>query len=168
MDKQMRSQVPGAFTHGTRLGKDTDSMRQADKRTLFVGGFDENVSPDILQGAFIPFGDIAHVELPMSDAKKCKGFAFVSFELEEDAMAAMENMDKSELFGRTIHVNVARPSQGGGSGGGGGSSGSVWADSDAYNAAKSSAMAAAQPTVRGADAKAQTPAEEPANKRQKM
>ena len=44
----------------------------------------------------------------------------------------------------------------------------VWADSDAYNAAKSSAMAAAQPTVRGADAKAQTPAEEPANKRQKM
>mgnify|MGYP002393596119 CR=1 FL=1 len=39
-------------------------------------------------------------------------------------MAAMENMDKSELFGRTIHVNVARPSQGGGSGGGGGSSGS--------------------------------------------
>ena len=39
--------------------------------TVYTGGFDENVSPDILQGAFIPFGDIAHVELPMSDASEC-------------------------------------------------------------------------------------------------
>jgi len=41
--------------------------------------------------------------------QKHRGFAFVEFQLLEDAAAAMDNMNESELFGRTIRVNVARP-----------------------------------------------------------
>ena len=37
------------------------------------------------------------------------GFAFVEFELTEDAAAAMENMNDAELYGRVIKVNVAKP-----------------------------------------------------------
>jgi len=39
-----------------------------------------------------------------------KGHGFVEFEDPEDAKAAMQNMDGSELFGRIIRVNVARQS----------------------------------------------------------
>ena len=37
-----------------------------------------------------------------SNVDKHRGFGFVTFELEEDAKAALENMHHSEIFGRTI------------------------------------------------------------------
>lgn len=63
-----------------------------------------------MQSAFIPFGDITDVSIPLDYSnQKHRGFAFVEFQLLEDAAAAMDNMNESELFGRTIRVNVARP-----------------------------------------------------------
>lgn len=41
-------------------------------------------------------------------AQRHKGFAFVEYELSEDAAAALENMNNSELFGRTIKCNIAK------------------------------------------------------------
>ena len=35
----------------------------------------------------------------------------MEFELAEDSNAAKDNMDESELFGRTIRVNHAKPKQ---------------------------------------------------------
>ena len=34
----------------------------------------------------------------------------MEFQLEEDAVEAIDNMDGSELFGRTLKVNLAKPS----------------------------------------------------------
>ena len=63
-----------------------------------------------MQSAFIPFGDITDISIPLDYSnQKHRGFAFVEFQLLEDAAAAMDNMNESELFGRTIRVNVARP-----------------------------------------------------------
>lgn len=41
--------------------------------------------------------------------KYSKTFRFVEYELAEDAAAAIDNMNDSELFGRTIRCNFARP-----------------------------------------------------------
>eukprot|EP00761_Pharyngomonas_kirbyi_P012843 gb/GECH01012870.1/.p1 GENE.gb/GECH01012870.1/~~gb/GECH01012870.1/.p1 ORF type:complete len:150 (+),score=45.29 gb/GECH01012870.1/:1-450(+) len=80
------------------------------KRQLYVGGLDESVDESVLHSVFIPFGDILNVQLPLdSKTGEKKGFGFVEFELPEDAAAAMENMNKAELYGRTLHVNLARP-----------------------------------------------------------
>lgn len=82
----------------------------ANKRVVYVGGLAEEVGEKILQAAFIPYGDITDITIPLDySTQKHRGFAFVEFELVEDAAAAIDNMDESELYGRTIRVNVARP-----------------------------------------------------------
>ncbi|KAK9743632.1 RNA recognition motif [Popillia japonica] len=43
------------------------------------------------------------------ETEKHRGFAFIEFENAEDAAAAIDNMNDSELFGRTIRVNLAKP-----------------------------------------------------------
>lgn len=79
------------------------------KNALYVGGLDEAVTEEILHAAFIPFGDIASVQIVKDfAANKTRGFAFVEFELDEDAEAAIENMDGAELFSRVIRCNVAK------------------------------------------------------------
>lgn len=80
------------------------------KRVLYVGGLDEKVTEELLHAAFIPFGNINEVQIP-KDFKEGtnRGFGFVEFLSEEDANAAMDNMDGSELLGRVLRVNVAKP-----------------------------------------------------------
>lgn len=80
----------------------------SDPRLLFVGGLDDAVSKDTLLGAFGIFGEIVSVEIPIdSNTFKPRGFAFVEFLDADDAKEAIDNMDASELFGRTIRVNVS-------------------------------------------------------------
>ncbi|KAI6175915.1 Peptidyl-prolyl cis-trans isomerase E [Aphelenchoides bicaudatus] len=80
------------------------------KRTVFVGGFGTEIDEKTLTLAFIPFGEIVGVSIPMDyETGKHRGFGFVEFELAQDAAAAIDNMNDSELYGRTIRVNFARP-----------------------------------------------------------
>lgn len=83
----------------------------APKKTklLHVGGLDENATEEVVYAAFIPFGDIREVNMPRDFTQnKNKGFAFVDFEDEDDASAAVENMNGSELQGRVLKVTKAR------------------------------------------------------------
>ncbi|KAM3830247.1 peptidyl-prolyl cis-trans isomerase E isoform 2-T2 [Vipera latastei] len=80
------------------------------KRVLYVGGLAEEVDERVLHAAFIPFGDLTDIQIPLDyETEKHRGFAFIEFELAEDAAAAIDNMNESELFGRTIRVNLAKP-----------------------------------------------------------
>ncbi|XP_050350390.1 peptidyl-prolyl cis-trans isomerase [Nymphalis io] len=80
------------------------------KRTIYVGGLAEEVDEKVLNAAFIPFGDLVDVQIPLDyETEKHRGFAFIEFENAEDAAAAIDNMNDSELFGRTIRVNIAAP-----------------------------------------------------------
>ncbi|CAG9854907.1 unnamed protein product [Phyllotreta striolata] len=85
-------------------------MSSNNKRTIYVGGLAEEVDEQVLNAAFIPFGDIVDVQIPLDyESEKHRGFAFIEFESAEDAAAAIDNMNDSELFGRTIRVNLAKP-----------------------------------------------------------
>ncbi|XP_013384927.1 peptidyl-prolyl cis-trans isomerase E [Lingula anatina] len=82
----------------------------SNKRIVYVGGLAEEVDEKILHAAFIPFGDIVDINIPLDyETEKHRGFAFVEFELAEDAAAAIDNMNDSELFGRTVRTNLAKP-----------------------------------------------------------
>ena len=82
----------------------------ANKRVVYVGGLSEEIDEKILHNAFIPFGDITDITIPLDyESQKHRGFGFVEYESVEDAAAAIDNMSESELYGRTIRVSVARP-----------------------------------------------------------
>ena len=73
---------------------------------VFVGGLDEDVTEVILMKAFITFGEILSVQIPVDpETKKNKGFGFVQFEFTQDAEAAIDNMNHAELLGKVITVN---------------------------------------------------------------
>uniref|UniRef100_A0A7R9TS74 RRM domain-containing protein n=1 Tax=Prasinoderma coloniale TaxID=156133 RepID=A0A7R9TS74_9VIRI len=80
-----------------------------DGRTLYVGGLADQVTAETLNAAFVPFGDVRDVQIPMDYKEgKHKGFGFVEFAEEDDAAAAVDNMDNAELFGRVLRVNVSQ------------------------------------------------------------
>ncbi|KAK5116058.1 hypothetical protein LTR85_009340 [Meristemomyces frigidus] len=89
----------------------SDQSRQ--KATVYVGGLDPQVTETALHDAFVPFGEIVDVSLPKPELKSSndshRGFGYVEFALPEDCREAIDNMDQSELYGRVIKVNQAKP-----------------------------------------------------------
>ncbi|CAI7672199.1 unnamed protein product [Penicillium pancosmium] len=84
------------------------------KSTIYVGGLDQGVTAHTLAEAFVPFGEVVDISLPKPDAPnktgdKHRGFGYVEFDLPQDAKEAIDNMDGSELYGRTIKVAAAKP-----------------------------------------------------------
>lgn len=109
-----------------------DVQKHEQKRTVFVGGLDDEVDEKVLHAAFIPFGDIVEVQIPAAPSgrgtqqnQKHRGFGFVVFEEVEDAAAAIDNMNDAELFGRVLRVNLSKPMKGKL-----GASKSVWAQAE--------------------------------------
>ncbi|KAK8963193.1 hypothetical protein KSP40_PGU010567 [Platanthera guangdongensis] len=105
---------------------------QIQKNTLYVGGLAEEVNELILHSAFIPFGDIKDVKTPLDQAtQKHRSFGFVTFLERDDAIAAMDNMDGAELYGRVLTVNYALPERIKG-GEQGWAAQPIWADADTW------------------------------------
>ncbi|RHZ50046.1 hypothetical protein CDV55_101996 [Aspergillus turcosus] len=83
------------------------------KCTVYVGGLDQAVTVQTLAEAFVPFGEVVDITLPKPDVPNSsdlhRGFGYVEFDLPQDAAEAIDNMDGSELYGRTIKVAAAKP-----------------------------------------------------------
>lgn len=80
------------------------------RKALYIGGLDPAVIESTLRAAFIPFGPIQSIDMPMDYAAGThKGFAFLEYVDADDASEAIYNMDGAELFGKTLVVNVAQP-----------------------------------------------------------
>lgn len=81
------------------------------KHTVYVGGLDQQVNEDTLMAAFIPFGDVMDVILPhsLSSHQEHRGFAFIQYEDMKDALAAVDNMNMSEIYGKIIKCSMANP-----------------------------------------------------------
>jgi len=71
---------------------------------LYVGNLSYRTTEDELRGAFAAYGDILSVRIIEG-----KGFGFVEMESSEAAERAKEGLNETELGGRTIRVDEARP-----------------------------------------------------------
>lgn len=76
---------------------------------LYVGNLGYNISDDQLRDVFARFGspDSARV-ITDRDSGQSKGFGFVEFSDAEQAKAAL-SLNGTDLGGRTLTVNEARP-----------------------------------------------------------
>lgn len=80
-----------------------------DKR-LFVGGLPFAMRDQDLFDLFSQYGTVESANVIMDRAtNRSKGFGFVEMSTPEEAQKAIEALNDSEVDGRKIVVNVARP-----------------------------------------------------------
>jgi RNA recognition motif-containing protein len=88
-------------------------------RKLFVGNLSFNTDERRLQELFESIGPVDSVNIVRDQMTgRARGFAFVEMQSDEGAQAAIQKFNETELDGRRIAVNEARPKVPGGPGGG--------------------------------------------------
>jgi len=79
-------------------------------KRLFVGGLPYSVNDSQLKDMFSAIGAVASATV-ITDRMtgQSKGFGFVEMEKDEDADTAIQKLNGTEIDGRKIAVNEARP-----------------------------------------------------------
>jgi len=89
-------------------------------KNIFVGNLDFNVSEDELRNLFATYGQVDRVTiLTDRDTGRSRGFGFVEMTNAEDGEKAIAALNGTQLAGRTLNVNEARPKAERASSGGG-------------------------------------------------
>jgi cold-inducible RNA-binding protein len=109
---------------------------------IFVGNLSYKTTQEELNTLFAQYGGVERVNIVTDrDSGQSRGFAFVEMRDAAEAQAAISHLNGTELNGRVLNVNEARPKPagegggfggrregrgGGGRGGGGGGGGQRW------------------------------------------
>ena len=94
-------------------------------RKLYVGNLPYEIGETELQELFSRAGSVESVTVMRDQATgRARGFAFVEMGSDDEAQQAIRELNASQLGGRSLTVNEARPkaASGGGGGFGGGRS----------------------------------------------
>ncbi|KAM9777305.1 polyadenylate-binding protein 4 [Neosynchiropus ocellatus] len=75
---------------------------------VYIKNFGEDMDDDRLKEMFDKYGKTLSVKVMTDPAGKSRGFGFVSYEKHEDANKAVEDMNGSELNGKTVFVGRAQ------------------------------------------------------------
>ena len=79
---------------------------------LFIGNLDYTVTSDDLKQAFSAVGSVVDAVVIMDRmTNRSRGFGFVTMGSDEEAKQAIEKLNQSELKGRKINVNEAKPQE---------------------------------------------------------
>jgi len=77
---------------------------------IYVGNLNYSVKEEDLNELFSEFGEVVSVKLIKDrETGRAKGFAFVEMTNDDEATKAIENLDGSDLEGRNMKVNQAKP-----------------------------------------------------------
>ena len=94
-------------------------------KNIFVGNLDFGITEEAIRSLFENYGTVERVSLMTDrDTGRSRGFAFVEMTDSAEAERAIAALNGTNVSGRTINVNEARPRVdragfGGGGGGGG-------------------------------------------------
>jgi cold-inducible RNA-binding protein len=90
-------------------------------KNIFVGNLSFNTTEDELRQLFAAYGQVERVSiLTDRDTGRSRGFGFVEMSSDEDGEKAISGLNGSQLGGRKLNINEARPKGDGPGGGGGG------------------------------------------------
>ena len=88
---------------------------------LFVGNLSFDTTENDLQDAFAAHGTVTETNLMMDRTTgRPRGFGFITMSSAEEAQKAIAALNGSQLGGRALTVNVAKPREERPAGGGGG------------------------------------------------
>ncbi|MDX1942385.1 MAG: RNA-binding protein [Saprospiraceae bacterium] len=77
---------------------------------IFVGNLSYNLADEELATVFEAYGEVSSASILMDrNTNRSKGIAFVEMPNDAEAAAAIKGLDGSELQGRNIKVEEARP-----------------------------------------------------------
>lgn len=94
---------------------------------IYVGNCSFDVTEQQLRDVFSAYGEVNTVSVITDrDTGRPRGFAFVEMSDSSAAQAAIRGVNGTDLGGRTLNVNEARPKTEGNGGGGGGRGGRRW------------------------------------------
>ena len=87
---------------------------------IYVGNLNFNTSDDDLRDAFATYGEVISAQV-ISDREtmRSRGFGFVEMSSDTAAQQAIRGLNGSDLQGRSLNVNEARPREDRGPRGGG-------------------------------------------------
>jgi RNA recognition motif-containing protein len=89
--------------------------------SIYVGNLSYDATEEDIRQAFAQYGDVATVNVIMDrETGRPRGFAFVEMPNGSEAKEAIEKLNETEIAGRAVIVNEARPKQDRPRGGGGG------------------------------------------------
>lgn len=91
---------------------------------IYVGNLSYSVVSETLEQLFSQYGSVEDVYVPTDrESGRPRGFAFVTMPDAGEAQAAISAVNGTDLDGRALNVNEARPKRDNGGGGGGGGRG---------------------------------------------
>jgi RNA recognition motif-containing protein len=79
----------------------------AEGREVYVWHLNFKIKKQEVQETFAQFGHIDRINFPTLKNGNNKGFCFVVYDTKESADAAVAEMDKKELWGLELHVEIA-------------------------------------------------------------
>ncbi len=87
-------------------------------KNIFVGNLSFNTNEDELRQLFEPYGQVDRVSIMTDrDTGRSRGFGFVEMASNDDGEKAIAGLNGSQIGGRTLNVNEARPKTERGGGG---------------------------------------------------
>jgi len=94
-------------------------------KRLYIGNLSFSTTEDSLRAALSAGGrNVTDLHIALDrDTGRPRGFGFAEFSTEDEAQAAIEELNGTELDGRQLNVNEARERTPRGGGGGGGRGG---------------------------------------------
>ena len=85
---------------------------------IYVGNLSWGLKDQDLANMFTPYGEVASAKIVMDKfTQRSKGFGFVEMPNDEQAQAAIAQLNGTEVEGRNLVVNESRPKEGGEGGG---------------------------------------------------
>ncbi|MFV0605457.1 MAG: RNA recognition motif domain-containing protein [Niabella sp.] len=84
---------------------------------IYVGNLSWSLKDQDLQNLFSQYGEVSSAKIITDKfTNRSKGFGFVEMAEDEQAKAAIDALNGTELDGRNIVVNESKPKEGGGGG----------------------------------------------------
>jgi len=77
---------------------------------IYVGNLDYGITDNDLRQTFSEFGEVSNANVIIDKfTGRSKGFGFIEMPNNSEALEAISSLNDSDLNGRTIKVNEAKP-----------------------------------------------------------